>query len=78
MIVYCAIPMTKFANRHSTSYSEAREDHAVLLRLEGISLSEIGRRLGMSVEGARYLVNRGAERWRRSMVRARWRVQNEN
>ena len=69
--------MTRFADERSTSWSEAREDHAVLLHLEGVHLKELGRRLGVSREGARYILNCGAERWRRSIARARWRFESE-
>lgn len=49
----------------------AREEHALLLRCEGLMFREIGVRLGVSVERARHLVFYGARRLTRASIKCR-------
>lgn len=55
-------------------YKKARQDRAILLRLEGFTYQKISEDLGLqSREVARGLVYGGARRWQKAMRRARFR-----
>ncbi len=57
------------------TYRDARREHAWLLRAEGAKLKEIGYRLGISVNRARWLVIKHGYRVGRAMRRTRIIVQ---
>ena len=57
--------------RYNKMYKAAREEHALLLRCEGLILTQIGERFGLTREGARQLVFRGSRRLIRAMRKTR-------
>jgi DNA-directed RNA polymerase specialized sigma24 family protein len=52
----------------------ARHEHAWLLRAEGLTLRQIGARLGVSRNQARILIFQFSYRVKRAMRKTRWRV----
>ncbi len=50
-------------------YRAACAEHAFLLKCEGLTLDQIGRRLGVSRERARQMIMKAARRLQRAMMR---------
>jgi hypothetical protein len=60
-------------NYHASPYySEARHEHAFMLRAEGLHYAEIGRRLGVGRQRAFTMVARAARRLKGAMHSTRW------
>ena len=57
---------------HPDDYARARQDHAVFLRLEGLTYSEMEAHLGCCRVRAWQLVRKAAIRWQRAMRRAKF------
>lgn len=48
-------------------FAMARAEHAFLLRCEGMSLTKVGRRIGVGRERTRQIVDKFSRRFRRAM-----------
>ena len=54
------------------AYSNARRDHAFLLRCEGLTLQQIGSRIGVTRETARQMVDRTGRKMAKALHKTRW------
>lgn len=57
--------------------NDARQEHAWLLRAEGLKLKEIGQRLGVTSERARAMIKKFGSKMKRAMRRTRWHYEND-
>jgi hypothetical protein len=59
------------------TWSRARAEYALMLRVEGLNFAAIGRRMGVSRVRSRQLVHRGAVQFARAAYRTRFRLEVE-
>ena len=69
-------PPTKFDLKYRQAYAAARYEHAWLLRAEGLTLRQIGKRLGVSHNQARVMIFQFSYRVKRATRKTRWRLQH--
>jgi len=59
--------MAKWGYKFNQTFSKAREEHAFLLRCEGLKYKEIGKQFGVSVERARQMTFRCSRHLNKAM-----------
>jgi hypothetical protein len=76
---YGLIPEPKDEKYPQKMFKKARQEHAWLLRSEGLTLQTIGERLGVGREGARGLIFKfGREEMTRAIKRTKWKIENRS
>jgi hypothetical protein len=69
---YHGEPMT---HNSGTMLGKARQEHAALLRCEGLKHAEIGHRLGISHQGSQALVDEFKKKLTWATRRTRWKIE---
>jgi len=69
-----ALPTESADPKFRYVYEHARHEHVWLLRAEGLTLQQIGDRIGVSRERAREIIAHFARRMTRALRKTRWRL----